>query len=356
VPTRAATREQYFNIVERVLFAHGIAEAEPALAEAFELGRRLVHLQATPDDIVSLQSEAVMMLGRQYPDLSLKRFSERINMPLLELTMAHGMAFRQQLERSYQEIVDRERATKLEALGTLSAGIAHDFNNIIGCIMGFAEMAGDEFPPDSLGRTFIEQINVACFRARDLVTHMLAYARKSPGEPVLLDVAEQIRDVLAILTPSLSTSVSVNFTAGDEPTYVKASPGQIHQIVMNLCINASHAMPDGGRIDIRIDRAAGEPGVPVGREGNVRLSIADTGCGMSQEVMAKAFDPFFTTKAPHGSGLGLSVTQGIVRQLGGEIVLTSRCVPPDTGTEFRIYLPVSEPESASIQDNAGETV
>lgn len=344
---------RYADILERFLFAPGAPEAELELAEAFELGRALVCNKATPDDIVALHQEAVTHIAKRHPELTLGAIARRLNQPLMELTMAHGMAFRQQLDRRIEELVRREKASKLEALGTLSAGIAHDFNNIVGCILGFAEMAGDDLPPSTPGHANIEQITLACFRARDLVARMLTYARASPEVTHCLDVAEQVREILAILAASLAPKVRVTFDDEGNGVRVQASPGQIHQIVMNLCINAADAMQHEGHIDIRLEPANLHADAPPGHGDDICLSIGDNGPGMPPGVRARAFEPFFTTKAPNGSGLGLSVTQGIVHQLGGEILLETRNEGPDTGTRFRIFLPVDH--SAPDTHSFGET-
>ncbi|WP_298597771.1 sensor histidine kinase [Zoogloea sp.] len=338
--SRASVQARYEEILERFLFAPGTPEAELELAAAFELGRSLVCGKASPDDIVALHQEAVGHIARRHPTLLLGQIAGRLDQPLLELTMAHGMAFREQLDHRIQELVRREQASKLEALGTLSAGIAHDFNNIVGCILGFAEMAGDDLPAGSRGQGHVEQIVQACFRARDLVARMLTYARQTPEKTRRLNVAEQVREILAILAASLAPKLRVEFSDESGLACIQASPGQIHQVVMNLCLNAADAMLHEGLIQIRLQPAARCADAPPGHRDDLCLQITDSGPGMSPAVQARAFEPFFTTKAPHGSGLGLSVTQGIVHQLGGEITLNSRSEGPETGTTFRIYLPI----------------
>lgn len=349
----APTWARYAAILERFLFAPGPPEAELELVAAFELGRDLVGNKVSPDDIVAIHQEAVIDIARRHPELTLRQTAERINQPLMELTMAHGMAFREQIDRRIAELVRREQASKLEALGTLSAGIAHDFNNIVGCILGFAEMAGDDLPPTTAGHANIAQITQACFRARDLVARMLSYARQAPEKTQHLNVAEQVHEILTILAASLAPKVRVTFDDDSDGACIQASPGQIHQIVMNLCLNAADAMQNDGAIRIRLQPTRRIVGAPPGHQEDICLSIADNGPGMPPGVRARAFEPFFTTKAPHGSGLGLSVTQGIVHQLGGEIVLDSRYEGPETGTEFQIFLPVDH--AAPTLPSIGET-
>lgn len=182
---------------------------------------------------------------------------------------------------------------------------------------------------------------------------MLTYARQSPEVTRRLDVAEQVREILAILAASLAPKVRVTFDDQGNGARIQASPGLIHQIVMNLCLNAADAMQHEGHIDIHLQPASQHADAPPGHGDDICLSIADTGPGMPPGVLARAFEPFFTTKAPNGSGLGLSVTQGIVHQLGGEILLETRNEGPDTGTRFRIFLPVDR--SAPDTPHTGDT-
>lgn len=338
---------RYYRIIEQVLLSGSEMEREAALANAFELGRVMVRANMLPDDLVAMHHEAVLRLGQLHPELPFSQIAERLNLPLIELAMAHGMVFREQLAQRYEALMAQEQASKLEALGTLAAGIAHDFNNIVGCILGFAELAGDELPAGSRGAAHIGQIMQACLRARELVARMLAYARKGPNQPERLDIAEQVRAVLEILRASIPQTVQIGFDAPTGLPAVMASPVQIQQIVMNLCINAADAMNHQGKIDITLLAAQQFDHIPPGHEGDLCLSVADNGCGMPPQIQARMFEPFFTTKAPRGSGLGLPVIQGIVRQLGGAITVNSRYSGEDTGTEFRIFLPPAPPEECN---------
>jgi signal transduction histidine kinase len=355
VITSKAAAIDYFHLLEQAVQARDLGEAEPALASAFELGRALVKQQASPDHIVALHHDAVTRLGNELGDWPLGRAAPRLTLPLMELTMSHGLAFREQMEQRYRALLQKEHASKLEALGTLTAGIAHDFNNIVGCILGFAEMVGDEMTPGSRGAEHVRQILIACGRARELVGRMLDYARETPLEesPEVLDIATQVREAMVILSAALAPEVRLAFDDGNLQAKVRAGAGKIEQIVMNLCLNAAEAMSDRGAISIHLRPASHWETPPGGHEDDVCLSVADRGTGMSAEVLARAFDPFFTTRAPRGSGLGLSVTQGLVTQLGGTIVVVSQCEGPDRGTEFRIFLPLADgrPAHATLNQN-----
>ena len=298
----------------------------------------------TCTDIENLkQSEAELDQYRHHlEELVVSRTSE-----LARAHEAAEAANRANAQRLRLEAEAKMESRKLEALGTLTAGIAHDFNNILGSIVGFAEMTADVLPDDSRAKRNVAQILSASFRARDLIARMFAFARESPVQPVAVDVVVQARETLAMLRASLHPSVQLSFESGMDATSpsatILADPTQIQQVVMNLCINAAHAMDDDGVISIRIDPADKIADVPVGHLDGICLTVADSGSGMTPEVLERMFDPFFTTKAPNkGSGLGLSVVYGIVASLGGVITAQSRISGSDMGTEFRVFLPVEK--------------
>jgi PAS domain S-box-containing protein len=266
---------------------------------------------------------------------------------LAKANQAAEVAHRASAERLRMETAAKMQSGKLEAVGTLAAGMAHEFNNILGSIVGFAEMTADELPEDSGAQHNVAQILGASFRARDLIARMLAFARQSPVQPVAVavDVVVQVREALAMLRASLPPAVQLSFHSGmdeaDAPATVLADPTQIQQIVMNLCINAAHAMDDRGSISIALNPAGGIKGAPPQYADGVCLTVTDSGSGMTPEVLAQVFDPFFTTKAPgKGTGLGLSVVYGVVTGLGGVIEAQSRIDDGNRGTEFRVFLPV----------------
>jgi signal transduction histidine kinase len=171
---------------------------------------------------------------------------------------------------------------------------------------------------------------------------MLDFARESPRNAVKVNVEFQVREALALLRASLRPAIELTFESNtpDRTTTIQADPTQIMQIVMNLCINSAHAMDNHGVIGICIDAASAIKDAPAGQRGGVCITVADTGIGMTPEVLERIFDPFFTTKAPgEGSGLGLSVVYGIVKSLGGEIKVRSSTGASGAGTQFRVFLP-----------------
>jgi signal transduction histidine kinase len=233
------------------------------------------------------------------------------------------------------------QSSKLEAMGTLAAGVAHDFNNILASILSHAELAVDKLEENSRARSHVEKVIGGCFVARDLIARMIDFARQKPGKRVSVNIAFQVRETMTLLRAALPPSIELGFesTLVEQTKSILADPAQITQIVMNLCINAAHAMNNRGVIGVRIDPAAAISEVPFDQRTGICITVADTGGGMTPAVMARIFDPFFTTKAPgEGSGLGLSVVHGIVQSLGGLIRVHSVDLGT-TGSRFEVFLP-----------------
>ncbi|WP_155890678.1 ATP-binding protein, partial [Desulfuromonas sp. TF] len=235
------------------------------------------------------------------------------------------------------------QAQKMEAIATLSGGIAHDFNNILAAITTNTEMALDHVPEKSIVLEHLSIVLKAGFRAKNLVKQIMTLSCQVEKErqPVRLD--HVVGECMKLLRPSLPATIDMRHHSGGDLGLVLADPGQIHQVIMNLCTNSADALREkGGSLDImlqNVDLAAGDPAavpqLPGGRY--VRLSISDTGHGMEEKTMERIFDPFFTTKGPgRGTGLGLSVVHGIVKNHGGGISFASK---PDKGTTFHIFLP-----------------
>ncbi len=238
------------------------------------------------------------------------------------------------------------QAQKMEGIGRLAGGIAHDFNNLLTAILGYLEMARldlpADLPADDAVRADLDEIGTAGERAASLTRQLLAFASKQIVAPVRLDLSALISDLLKMLRPLLGENIAVETVLEPGIGTIEADPGQIQQLLVNLTVNAADAMPDGGRLiietameDVTEAYAAAHPGASSGS--HVRLSVTDTGCGMSEEVRSHLFEPFFTTKERgKGTGLGLATCHGIVRQMGGHIRVFSE---PGSGTTFRIFLP-----------------
>jgi signal transduction histidine kinase/ActR/RegA family two-component response regulator/HAMP domain-containing protein len=235
------------------------------------------------------------------------------------------------------------QAQKMESIGTLAGGIAHDFNNILFPIMGYAEMAREEIPGDSGPGAYIEEILRATGRARDLVNQILTFSRQTEQEIRPLQIQPILKEALHLLRASIPSSIEIRRHIDAHCGAVQGDPSQIHQIVMNLCTNAYHAMqPDGGRLGVgleEVDISAADAGknlnLSPGRY--VRLTVSDTGGGISPADRERIFEPYFTTKEQgKGTGLGLSVVHGIARRSGGTVTVYSEV---GKGATFHVFLP-----------------
>jgi signal transduction histidine kinase/CheY-like chemotaxis protein len=229
---------------------------------------------------------------------------------------------------------------KMEAVGRLAGGVAHDFNNLLGVILGYSELLlGKELAVAH--RRKIEQIQKAGERAAALTRQLLAFSRKQVLSPRVLDLNELVADLARMLPRVLGEDIDLVIAEGAGLGQVKADPGQIEQILMNLAVNGRDAMPEGGRITITTTNAtlAHQGAIATGAAAGafVMLAVSDTGCGMDDDTRSHAFEPFFTTKDQgKGTGLGLSTVYGIMKQSEGHIAIETA---PGRGTTFRLYFP-----------------
>jgi PAS domain S-box-containing protein len=246
------------------------------------------------------------------------------------------------------------QAVKLEAIGTMAGGIAHDFNNILAAILGYGDMARNAAEEGSTLKRYVGNVLAAAHRAKALIDQILTYSRSTRGQRSVVNVDEVVEETLDLLRVSLPVGIDLVASLSARKAAVIADPTHIHQLIMNLCRNAEHAMSAGGRltvaldmIDANEDAALSHGLLPAGRY--VRLRVQDTGCGMTAEVAARIFEPFFTTRdSGTGTGLGLAVVHGIVTELGGAIDVASE---PGQGSTFNIYLPRSDAEAIEKADH-----
>ena len=262
---------------------------------------------------------------------------------------------RAESERHRLELELRE-AHKMQAIGTLAGGIAHDFNNIIGAILGNLALAQQDIGPAHAAQARLLQVRKAGGRARDLVQQILAFSRRQPNELIAQPLLPVVEETLAMLRPTLPPGVALTLRLSELPLWVKADATQVQQVLMNLCMNAAHALgPSGGRIDVGLAQMVSAPaGGPFGDaaapNGRADLWVRDHGCGMDAATQARIFEPFFTTRqASEGTGLGLSVAHGIVAEHGGSITVESM---PGAGSTFHVLLPLTgssdEPKPAPM--------
>jgi PAS domain S-box-containing protein len=253
---------------------------------------------------------------------------------------------RKQGEEERRELeAQLQQNQKIEALGTLAGGIAHDFNNIIGIIMSSAEVAGLSLSQDCKARRRIEEILEATQRARELVRQILTFSYRQERERKPLQLAPTLNDVLKLLRTAMPATVEVRreIQMADNDALILGDPTQIHQLLMNLVTNAVHAMEGkAGVLRIALEPVhftavdSGKP-LELGPGEYLKLTVADTGHGIDQEIMDRIFNPYYTTKGPgEGTGLGLSVVHGIVKDYQGVVTVESR---PGVGTAFHVYLP-----------------
>ena len=236
------------------------------------------------------------------------------------------------------------RSQKMEAFGQLAGGVAHDFNNFLTTILGYSDLLLDELGPKGATSDHLSEIRAAAGRASGLTTQLLAFSRKNPLEPRVIEVNALITNLERSLLRLLGENISVEclLHRDKEGAHIKVDPGQLTQVILNLAVNARDAMPCGGRLILETSVLSvllgEEPPCDCARLGPgeyVSISIADTGVGMSEEVKAHLFEPFFTTKHDEcGSGLGLATSYGIVRQSGGHIYIDSE---QGRGTTVKIY-------------------
>lgn len=252
------------------------------------------------------------------------------------------IAERRTAEESLRAVEEQLRqAQKMEAIGRLAGGVAHDFNNLMTAVIGYGNLLRESLPEGDPRRDDVEQILRAGRHATDLTHQLLAFSRKQVLKPEALDLNRLVAEMDRMLRRLIGETIELRTDLGTAVDPVLVDPGQIHQVVMNLVLNARDAMPAGGQLVVQTRNVevaeAQVPDLPPG--GYVRLTVADTGVGMEDQVMAHIFEPFFTTKSPtKGTGLGLSTVYGIVRQSGGQVTVASS---PGRSTTFTVYLPRS---------------
>ena len=235
-----------------------------------------------------------------------------------------------------------QQSQKMEAIGTLAGGIAHDFNNILAAVLGYTELALGTVSKEAPAHRYLSRVLDAALRARSLILQILTFSRETEQAAGPIQVVPIMKEVLRLLRASLPATIEMRQDLQSKLAVV-ADPTRIHQVLMNLCTNAAHAMRKRGGVldvscrDVFLDSefVQRHPGLSPG--GHLRLTVSDTGHGMSRFVLDRIFDPFFTTKRKgEGTGLGLSVVHGIVRGLNGHILVYSS---PGKGTTFQVFLP-----------------
>jgi PAS domain S-box-containing protein len=314
------------------------------------VGRLIVQL-VHPDDVPLVERMTDRLFRGQTPPAFELRVLRRdgttavvecLSTPLVQehgvtgaLVIARDLGERKNLEEQIRQ------AQKMEAVGRLAGGVAHDFNNLLTVITGFTELMRGSYAPGDPFRDFLDEIRKATDQATGLTRQLLAFSRKQMLAPVVLNLNAIVAHIDRMLRRLIGADIEMNTDLAPDLWPVKADPGQVEQMILNLAVNARDAMPGGGRLtvataNVTLEPAAGTaPGAPPGDY--VRLTIADTGVGMDAATQARIFEPFFTTKeVGRGTGLGLAMVYGIVNQSGGYIDVASTV---GRGTTFTVYLP-----------------
>jgi len=270
---------------------------------------------------------------------------------LLENAVSYSDLLQEYTDQKRASQEERERleqrlrqAEKMEAVGRRVGGIAHDFNNVLAGVLAYGEMLFEETPADSKLKHYARNVLTAATRGRELVEQILTYSRTQRGARVPVDLAEVVAETLDLIRGSLPASIFLEARAAKAPLVLIGDATQLHQVAMNLCSNAIQAMSTGGTLRVTLEvaelpaQALSHGTLEPGRY--VRLTVADSGSGMDENILAHIFEPFFTTKeVGKGTGLGLSLVYAIVADAGGAIDVQSA---PHQGSTFTIYLPQSQ--------------
>jgi PAS domain S-box-containing protein len=337
----------------RVLSWNGAAERLFGWSRAEMLGRRAFEMMVPPEQMANFQglfdrlrAGDVIAAGEGPTRTKDGRsvFCRWISTPIHAsdgalvgvMSMAHDATEQRRLEEQLRH------SQKMEAVGQLAGGVAHDFNNLLTVITGYGQMLLEAPELGQTQRRSAEQVLKAATRAAGLTKQLLAFSRRQVLQPKVLDLNEVVGDMEKLLRPLISEDIAVMLTLAPGLGRVRADPGQFEQVLMNLAVNARDALSGGGTLTIEtanVDFAAGQARRPREIEPGhwVMLAVRDTGCGMDQATISHLFEPFFTTKEQgKGTGLGLATVYGIVKQSGGNILVTSE---PGKGASFEIYLP-----------------
>ncbi|CAM3118593.1 hybrid sensor histidine kinase/response regulator [Rariglobus hedericola] len=246
------------------------------------------------------------------------------------------------------------QAQKLEAIGTLAGGIAHDFNNILGAIIGYIELAKMGLKGNPSAHQYLEMVLQGANRAASLVKQILAFSRQQDHQRVTLQLRHVVAEPIKLLRATIPAMIDFDVSLDSDLPVVQADPTQIHQVVMNLCTNAAHAMHGRpGRLGVKLEKFLMDPRQTEVVAANlkpglyVRLIVSDTGCGMERSTLERIFEPFFTTKGPgEGTGLGLSVVHGIMQSHEGAVTVHSE---PGEGTSFHLYFPADGTAAVEVK-------
>jgi PAS domain S-box-containing protein len=325
---------------------HGRTVREVLPTDAAEVVMAALQQAATQGVSYGLQYELELPAGRHWFELSVSRKGAPADgAPPRFMALARDITDRKQAELERRALEHQLRESqKMESIGTLAGGIAHDFNNILAAILGNVALAREDIGSGHPAQASLDQINRAGLRARHLVQQILTFSRREQTGLVPQPLGPVVEETLDLLRSTLPAGVRIDANLAAQPVSARTDATQLQQVLMNLCTNAWHALPaSGGRIEVGLDAAPAEAVVrrdhpELGEATLAHLWVRDNGCGMDETTRQRIFDPFFTTKpVGQGTGLGLSVVHGIVREHGGVIGVDTA---PGAGSTFHIYLPL----------------
>jgi PAS domain S-box-containing protein len=311
------------------------------------LGRSLSGKSTGPDEFDMVRKD-----GRRVP-VEIRSHPVTMQGKTVILGIARDITDRRRAEEEQRELQARlEEAHRMEAVGRLAGGVAHDFNNMLSAVLASAALAGNELPRGGPGSESIQMVIRAAQRAAELTKQLLAFSRKQIIEPRVINLSHLVEHLHTMLARLIGEDVIIEVSAQEDMGSIRADPGQMEQLVLNLALNARDAMPDGGNLrietaDVELDDEYCERHPDATPGAHVMLAVSDSGVGMDEETRARIFEPFFSTKEMgKGTGLGLASVYGIATQHGGRIEVQST---PGEGSCFRVYFPrvLDEPERAA---------
>ena len=364
--------DQVSYMIEKGFFAWAIRERRGVTISSHDHSKQLMlHVIATysrirgmfvgvlPDKKNILPDKAMTVLSI----ILLNTANALESLEFYQLLRNQNSTLEKMVEERTRALADSEKqlqqVMKLQAIGTLAGGIAHDFNNILFPIVGYTELTMDDIPEDSQARQNLEEILKATNRAKELVQQILTFSRQSCQERKPLKVQYLIKEAFKLLRATIPSSIEIDCDIDESYGPIKGDPTQVHQIIMNLCTNAYHAMQEtGGKLEVKLneinvsyEQSMQRVGMKVGR--HIELTVKDSGHGMDPQVMDRIFEPYYTTKEQgKGTGLGLSVIHGIVKNHGGDITVRSQ---PGKGSTFKVYLPVIDEFEEEIETSEPST-
>jgi PAS domain S-box-containing protein len=377
------TRERYRNIIEvspvgiavhaggKVVFSNRAGADILGALSPDDLTGKPIHEIIHPDNLDAAKARIQRMMAGEpglYPVED--RYVRLDGTPIDVMVMATAISFqgapavqvvvqditeKKRTEKELQQAETRLRqAQKLEAIGSLAGGIAHDFNNILSAVIGYSQLAMDRLPKDSPAQKDLAQVYKGGERAKELVMQILAFSRQKGQQAAPIQIGPIIKEVLKFLKSTLPSSITIRQEVMPDAGHILADPTQIHQVLMNLCTNAAHAMDQtGGALTVKLsgitlDQYAAETDPDLSPGKYLKLTVGDTGHGIAPDILPKIFDPYFTTKKRgQGTGLGLATVHGIIKSCNGSIAVSST---PGQGTIFHLYFPVIDTPAESAPE------